>query len=244
METFSDPALDKAVEAWEASGFNNDECFYAGTIEDVAGKLSGYVERIKWIGNRQMNLREQRNMANERDFENESKGAAGRDVELSKKFTKGRGIRQGILDKLDEQSNQEKTRASYLIGSLKKRGIKWTVARDRAAMIPEADVCAFLASVDEEFDAKATYEELYAKEREETIQSKAHQNQQNWLEAMKTSAHLRQVYLSRWYPQEATSGQAAMGETGLEKMKQAAREKYGDKIKWMEGSWEATKFYG
>ena len=61
-------------------------------------ELSAFVERSKWLFDRSMSLREQRNRANEQGLGNESQAAGERDVALSKKFTAERHIRQELLD--------------------------------------------------------------------------------------------------------------------------------------------------
>ncbi|KAL8671649.1 MAG: hypothetical protein Q9168_003855 [Polycauliona sp. 1 TL-2023] len=162
MEFFDHPILDQAVKLWEERGFDDDECLYSGTSREVAGKLSASIERRKWLYDRQMSLQEQRNRANERDLGNESQAAGDRDDALSKKLTAERHIRQELLDQLDAQVIQDSKRSYYLITSLRNRGLNWPVPECTATMPHLKDICAFLGSLDSDFDVLATYTELEA----------------------------------------------------------------------------------
>lgn len=64
-------------------------------------------------------------------------------------------------------------------------------------MVPVANVCAFLGSVDRNFDSVGTYFELEARDREASIVAKARDNQQKYFAAMKTSSRLREASKSR-----------------------------------------------
>ncbi|KAL9030836.1 MAG: hypothetical protein Q9180_006868 [Flavoplaca navasiana] len=136
MENTSDRALDYAVKFWEDGGFEDEDCYYPGTTEEIAAKRSTFIQRSKWLFDRMMSIREQRNRANERDLENKSKPDAQYDMDLSKEFTTERQIRQGILDGLriygpqqnvEAQNSQDTKRAAYLLAALQQRGLKWAI---------------------------------------------------------------------------------------------------------------------
>ena len=97
MESCNDRDLDRALQLWQESG-GVEERLYQGTTEQITGKLSALIERQKYLYDRQMTMREQRNKENEINLENECKSIAEQDSNLRKRLNMEREVRQKILD--------------------------------------------------------------------------------------------------------------------------------------------------
>lgn len=76
-----------------------------------------------------------------------------------------------MVQELDSQANEDCARATYLLHTLKSRGVTWP----ELWWQPDIDggVCSFLGIVDKDFDAHATLTILESKEEEERLQRTA-----------------------------------------------------------------------
>ena len=77
------------------------------------------------------------------------------------------------MQDLDDQSKYESLRGHYLLASLRKRGFTWTSIDGLGPVEPDNQICAFLGSIDLNFNVVATYLELEAKERESKLKARS-----------------------------------------------------------------------
>lgn len=97
MASFTDPTLDHAAKLWSENG-QQDQHLYPGSQDQIAEKLVAWVERVKWLYDRQMTMREKRFTVMEKLYEVEEGSAAERDMVAWKKLATEYNLIQKIVN--------------------------------------------------------------------------------------------------------------------------------------------------
>ncbi|CAD6584309.1 MAG: hypothetical protein ASARMPREDX12_001617 [Alectoria sarmentosa] len=150
--------MDSLADLWVQSGKKHQR-LYQGSIENIVKELKAWVERRKANNNVIMELHW--NTFHVIDSLQEAPNQPGgfQDGQIAAIMTRQLENLDRNRD-LEKEKNRETLLANFFLATLKHRGTRWPRMPHIAQTQADADVCAFLGTVDQGFDARTELEIL------------------------------------------------------------------------------------